>query len=243
MTYNDIYTKFIIGYDKANITSSYPSLTDYEIATLLDKAYLAIIAQKLTGNNQRRSTFESDIKAIEDLRPLVITDSDLIDVTPQTALRASNEYVYSLPENFLYYVQSYIKIQSAIASTDELDHIRLNTQLVDHRTANAFKCTPTNQPWVKTPVCYIEGSCIYYVIDPFDKPLDPDPAEDRSEAVTLTYIKQPLKFTEQLPHLTAKFQLSDTMAEELINLAIVFATENVESPRLQTKLTTKALES
>ena len=67
MTHNDIYTKFMIEYDKANITSSYPSLTEYEIATILDKAYLAIIAQKLTGNNTRKASFESDTKAIEDI--------------------------------------------------------------------------------------------------------------------------------------------------------------------------------
>ena len=53
MTHSDIYTKYMIEYDKAQITSSYPSLTKYEIATLLDKAYLAIIAQKFTGNNAR----------------------------------------------------------------------------------------------------------------------------------------------------------------------------------------------
>ena len=71
MTHSDIYTKFMIEYDKANITSSYPSLTKYEIATILDKAYLALIAQKYTGNNPRRSAFESDMKAIEDLQPLI----------------------------------------------------------------------------------------------------------------------------------------------------------------------------
>ena len=71
MTHSDIYTKFMIEYDKANITSSYPSLTKYEIATILDKAYLALIAQKYTGNNPRRSAFESDMKAIEDLKPLI----------------------------------------------------------------------------------------------------------------------------------------------------------------------------
>lgn len=43
----------MIEYDKENVTSSYPSLTTYEIATILDKAYLALIAQKLTGNQQR----------------------------------------------------------------------------------------------------------------------------------------------------------------------------------------------
>jgi len=42
--HSNIKTKFLIEYDKANVTSSYPSLTDYEIATILNKAYLALIA-------------------------------------------------------------------------------------------------------------------------------------------------------------------------------------------------------
>jgi len=71
MTHKDIYTKFMIEYDKANVTSSYPSLTEYEVATVLDKAYNALIAQKITGNNIRRTVFETDVKAIADLEPLV----------------------------------------------------------------------------------------------------------------------------------------------------------------------------
>ena len=58
MTHKDIYTKFMIEYDKANVTSSYPSLTEYEVATVLDKAYHALIAQKVTGNNVRRVALE-----------------------------------------------------------------------------------------------------------------------------------------------------------------------------------------
>ena len=54
MTYKDVYKKFMIEYDKADISSSYPSLTIYEVATLLDKAMLALITQKVTGNNPRR---------------------------------------------------------------------------------------------------------------------------------------------------------------------------------------------
>lgn len=80
MTHKDIYTKFMIEYDKANVTSSYPSLTEYEVATLLDKAYLALIAQKLTGNNQRRMPFEGDNKAIADIEPLIAhADPTLFD--------------------------------------------------------------------------------------------------------------------------------------------------------------------
>ena len=73
MTYADIKKKFLIEYDKANVTSSYPSLTDYEIATILDKAYLALIAEKVTGNNPRRQVFEGDVKAISDLQKLITT--------------------------------------------------------------------------------------------------------------------------------------------------------------------------
>ena len=74
MTHKDIFTKFMIEYDKANVTSSYPSLTEYEIATFLDKAYMALIAQKVTGNNVRRAPFEADIKSISDLQALVVSD-------------------------------------------------------------------------------------------------------------------------------------------------------------------------
>lgn len=39
------------------------------------------------------------------------------------------------------------------------------------------------------------------------------------------------------------FELSDQMAEELISLAIIFALENIESARLNTKLNTRGLEA
>lgn len=42
---------------------------------------------------------------------------------------------------------------------------------------------------------------------------------------------------------TTEFELSDTMAEELINLAIVIATNTVESQRLQQQVSLLSLES
>ena len=104
MTHKDIYTKFMIEYDKANVTSSYPSLTEYEVATLLDKAYLALIAQKLTGNNQRRMPFEGDNKAIADIAPL-ITHKEL-ELFTDGHEPAINIIQYKLPKDFLYYVSS-----------------------------------------------------------------------------------------------------------------------------------------
>lgn len=104
MTHKDIYTKFLIEYDKADVTSSYPSLTEYEVATLLDKAYLALIAQKATGNNPRRAMFEADNKAIADIAPL-ITHKEL-ELFTDGHEPAVNIIQYKLPKDFLYYVSS-----------------------------------------------------------------------------------------------------------------------------------------
>lgn len=104
MTHEDIYEKFMIEYDKANITSSYPSLTKYEIATLLDKAYLALISQKITANNARKSGFESDAKSIEDLRALLTQDELDSASSDKGFYRSSNEAVFNVPEDMLYYI-------------------------------------------------------------------------------------------------------------------------------------------
>lgn len=59
--------------------------------------------------------------------------------------------------------------------------------------------------------------------------------------LALTYIRKPEKFVDQLDD--TEFELSDSVAEELINQAIVFAAETVESPRLQTKSNILSLEA
>ena len=111
MTHKDIYTKFMIEYDKANVTSSYPSLTEYEIATILDKAYNALIAQKITGNNVRRSAFESDLKSISDLQSLITVESVELSSAYEVA---SNVLKANIPSSFLYYIQSIITSESYV---------------------------------------------------------------------------------------------------------------------------------
>lgn len=289
MTYSDIYTKFLIEYDKQNITSSYPSLTVYEIATLLDKAYLALIAQKLTGNNPRRAPFEIDIKAIEDLRPLIKTVRLIEDETPltqkntvpsnvlrykfyrddlehdmppqsvdinlQSGLIGTMCAVYSISEgvetpcglqnDYLYYVSSKI-VNDKYGPSDITTPIHTDPiKLVNHEQAQNFFASSVNIPWIKTPMAYIEDNRLYVIIDPF---VSSDPEEKINEYtnVYLTYISKPRGFIakdDAVRFNTTSFELNDSMAEELINLAIVMALETIESPRIQTKEQTRALES
>lgn len=223
MTYKDIHKKYMIEYDKENVTSSYPSLTTYEIATILDKAYLALIAQKLTGN-QQRVPFEGDIKAIEDVRNLIA--SKKISKS-NTTLPIDNAVIYKLSD-ILYFLTALVLIDGKLVTTN----------LVNHEIAKNFMHTATNRPWIKNSVCYIEGDNLIVLYD--------DYSHKNVGDLQLTYIKQPDKFVDHINGKTfddTQFALNDTMVEELISLAIIMSLETVESPRLQTKLNTKALES
>lgn len=227
MTHSDIYTKFMIEYDKANITSSYPSLTKYEIATLLDKAYLALISQKISGNNARKVGFEFDIKSIEDLRGLIKT----VIINPNThkSTFSDNELSYNTPLDLLYYIQSQL-----IGTTKTT----ANVQLQSHEIANNFKITNTNMPWIETPVAYMENDSIHVLVDycVYKNVMG-------STQMKLTYLHKPAQFVKVELFDDTEFELQDTVAEELINLAIVFATESTQSSRLQTKTSILSLES
>ena len=248
MTHKDIYIKFMIEYDKANVTSSYPSLTEYEVATVLDKAYNALIAQKITGNNIRRSGFETDTKAISDLQPLVVTQSESLVDSENNVAR------YKLPTNFLYFISA--KLSRNVNPDTPMDGTKqrpVNVDLVTHEIADKFIISDTNLPWVKQPKAYIESGNIFVVYDPIQEP--------RTDSLDVTYIKTPNKFAKdeadisltyfdcnpddenQARLLKYNFECNDTVAEELVSLAIVFALENIESQRLNSKLNTRGLEA
>ena len=189
MTHKDIYTKFMIEYDKANVTSSYPSLTEYEVATLLDKAYQALIAQKFTGNNTRRVPFEYDEKAIADLAPLVVhAHPALIQGSDRPA---TNIMQYTLPEDMMYYVASSLNQTVTTEPMDGQNTRLVPTKLVTHGIAEKFFNTPYNMPWVKVPVSFIEGNTAYVVYDPINKP-------DTTGTIHLSYIKKPKSFVKSL---------------------------------------------
>ena len=272
MTHKDIYTKFMIEYDKANVTSSYPSLTEYEIATVLDKAYNALIAQKITGNNFRRSMFESDVKSIADLEPLV---RSAYWTNTKKDSRVSNSIYGELPEDMLYYITAYIKQDmiskvtdapkiidnAAYNPADGLKERSLQIKLVSHDMATRFFSSPHNIPWVKDPVCYIEDKHLHVIYDPINKPIIKD--RNGVTPVEIVYIKRPNTFVKDLStyynvdyisyfdYQTSdnrkleeyEFECNSTMAEELVSLAVTFALENVESARLNSKLNMRGLEA
>lgn len=238
MAQSDVYKKFMIEYDKAMITSSYPSLTPDEVATLLDKSYLALIGQKVTGNNQRGAQFESDIKAMEDIRPLLVTETvTSVNTNPS---HITNAFVCKLPDNLLYYVSATIKLYDVQAAIDrDYDKTRiLPVSLISHMQAQRFFASSVNMPWIKNPVAFTEGKNITVLYDKYETAKHGGTPRE----LAITYIKQPQKFDKTFPS-NKYIEVNDTMVEELINLAIVLAGEIIESPRVQTKAQLRQLEA
>lgn len=196
MTHKDIYTKFMIEYDKANVTSSYPSLTEYEAATILDKAYLALIAQKFTGNNVRRVGFEGDIKSISDLEPLIRhADIRLFDNQDKPAI---NTTCFNLPGDFMYYISAQLNGQLLSTPYDTKTMRLIPIKLVPHSTAEKFFSTPYNMPWVKNPVCYVENGVVNIVYDPIKTPI----VNGNDAYAHFSYLKTPNKFVDSVEFTT-----------------------------------------
>ena len=132
--------------------------------------------------------------------------------------------------NILYYIQSDIHTNSKIYPT----------ALISHADANSFKKSAHNTPWIEYPKVYLESREIHVLfgVDDFTT-TDMDTA-----SLYTTYIKKPIMFTDNnIIDSNVIYELSDNMAEEMINLAIIMALETVESSRLNTKVSTSKLES
>ena len=80
-----------------------------------------------------------------------------------------------------------------------------------------------------------KSTCIHVLVDP-------NKMSDLSEKMYIRGVKMPDAFTDAI-YDGDTFPLSNTVCEELINLAVIFACRNVQDPRLATVVQTKPLEA
>lgn len=239
MTYNDIYKKFLIEYDKADVSSSYPSLTNEEIAAILNKAMYALIAQKVTGNNPRKIALDMDSKAMSDIAPLIkyFDTNYLASNNSESLVTANNELLFKFGDTGTprYLLDGIIKYNDS-----DKEVVNLTTSLISDK----FKETIHNKPWIKQPIMYIQSSnsndgdeVIHVFVD--SRHID---KENLNPQLYIRGVYMPSEFTVN-QNSDEIFLLSDTVCEELINLAVIFACRNVQDPRLTTVVQTKSLEA
>lgn len=239
MTYNDIYKNFLIEYDKADVSSSYPSLTNEEIAAILDKAMYALIAQKVTGNNPRKVALDMDSKSMSDIAPLIkyFNTNYLVSDDSKSLVTANNELLFEFGDTGTprYLLDGIIEYNGS-----DKEVVNLTTSLISDK----FKETIHNKPWIKQPIMYIQSSnlndgdeVIHVLVD--SRHID---KENLNPQLYIRGVYMPSTFKSNENN-EAEFLLSDTVCEELINLAVIFACRNVQDPRLTTVVQTKSLEA
>lgn len=239
MTYNDIYKKFLIEYDKADVSSSYPSLTNEEIAAILNKAMYALIAQKVTGNNPRKVALDMDSKAMSDIAPLIkyFYTNYLASSDSESLVTANNELLFKFGDTGTprYLLDGIIEYNDS-----DKEVVNLTTSLISDK----FKETIHNKPWIKQPIMYIQSSnsndgdeVIHVFVD--SRHID---KENLNPQLYIRGVYMPSEFKVN-QNSDEIFLLSDTVCEELINLAVIFACRNVQDPRLTTVVQTKSLEA
>ena len=239
MTYNDIYKKFLIEYDKADVSSSYPSLTNEEIAAILNKAMHALIAQKVTGNNPRKVALDMDSKAMSDIAPLIkyFDTNYLASGDSESLVTANNELLFKFGDTGTprYLLDGIIKYNDS-----DKEVVNLTTSLISDK----FKETIHNKPWIKQPIMYIQSSnsndgdeVIHVFVD--SRHIDKENLNPQLY-IRGVYMPSELEVNQKSNEI---FLLSDTVCEELINLAVIFACRNVQDPRLTTVVQTKSLEA
>ena len=239
MTYNDIYKNFLIEYDKADVSSSYPSLTNEEIAAILDKAMYALIAQKVTGNNPRKVALDMDSKAMSDIAPLIkyFDTNYLASGDSESLVTANNELLFKFGDTGTprYLLDGIIEYNAY-----DKEVVNLTTSLISDK----FKETIHNKPWIKQPIMYIQSSnlndgdkVIHVFVD--SRHIDKG---NLNPQLYIRGVYMPSTFKGNKNNDT-EFLLSDTVCEELINLAVIFACRNVQDPRLATVVQTKSLEA
>lgn len=217
MTRLEFHKYFKIALDKNAQGTAYggsPSFLPEEIDYWLDTAYYQIISNKFTGNNPLKQPFEQSVKRISDLQNLIRTDK-AVSAFKETGTNAC--YM----ENLFNGTRMFF-----VDATLNFNCTKANIKLLDHATAQKFKQTSSNIPWIEDPVGVIEDNKLYVLFDPIAMSSD-------AYTIDITYVKTPTMI-EDLPEVGMQ-EVPDHVQFEIIDRAVLLALDDIESKRTQIK--------
>lgn len=218
MTRNELHKYFKIATDKNSQSVAFggcPSFLPEEIDYWINTGYYQTISNKFTGNNVLKQPFEQSVKRIQDLQNLVRTDRNVtaINEDPNSNVCC---VLNLFNGNRMFFVDAILKFGDN----------RANVKLLDHNTAQNFRQTYTNTPWVEDPIGVIEDNALYIYYDPISM-------SGQELKVDITFIKFPTKI-ENFPT-DGIHEIPDNVWYEVIDRAVILALEDIESRRTQTK--------
>jgi hypothetical protein len=224
MTILEAHNLFKFLLDKVD-SNSYPEFESNEIDTYLDLAQMEFV-------KERYKAFETNTKRREDLRTIVKEAA----VTLNNSMFNSTYKRYEVPKTLLFSVVNYLYVvrEELLVTNNECNITEENYPfVVSHDNYNSVKKDPFRKPSLKKPIRIdLDGR---FIID-MGQQID---FNKYNILYSVTFLKRPNKpfIGNPVPPINAvDLELPENVHEEIVNLAVRKAIENIESPRLQTHL-------
>lgn len=223
MTIKDLHIAFKTGVDKNEKAVAFggcPAFLPEEIDQFLNQGYVEVICNKYTGTNARQEGFEQSVKRIADLERLVKTDANVsVTLDSSTNILTMSDFFKDSSDtnNRLFFVDAVLHFGSKQSTVD----------LIDHKTADKFRKTYNNNPWIPTPKATISNNQLRVYIDTVSMAAP--------YSIDVTYVKYPEKidYKQYNKEIT---EVPEYVLYEAVNRAVVIALENIQSQRTESKL-------
>jgi hypothetical protein len=228
MIVNQLILSFKLKLDKID-SSAYPDILNEEIRFWLDEAADRFVKQRYERNNLKRKGFEETQKRTDDLRAAVRTETIAANVSTDYPGFAYN---VELPDRYRYL----LKVQTEIRYVDcnDLSETEWSTPYqVQQDDIHVLLEDPFNKPIEGRPLYILEGNNIVFFTDGVFEVLNARVTYIRlfdklqpGLATSATYSNGATEYTE----------LAEDTHEEIVDIAVKMALENIESQRYQTNI-------
>lgn len=217
MTIQDFHNNFNIEVDKT-LDFEYPYMLPEQIDYWLNKAQARFIKERLYPKDPNMKGFEETQKRIEDLRTIVKTSEALTPVT------SGANYIITLPNDYLYLVRHRCTTVGTCGTKS------VGGLLTIQEFINQMLKDPFWKPTADEPIYYFIGdSIVYETLGDFI-----------ISETTLTYVKEPLELrlgSQYInPTTDVNCELPEQSHQEILDIAVSMALENIESQRYQSNL-------
>lgn len=228
MTVEEMHIAFKLKFDKLDLFE-YPNLEPEAIDFLLNQAQIRMIKNRYQGNNLYREGFEGTQKRVDDLRTLVksskqttITNFVLDDEATTPSFRI---YEGAVPSDYYFLIRHTVEV----VKTGLPNKVKTPKQ-IQHDDLSQYLDDPFDGPKYRQPLSMMAGTKLQVVTD----------NTFSIGSIYFTYIRKPLEMSIDATDVntptgfTNVCELPEQIHQEIVDLAVELALENVESPRLQT---------
>ena len=219
MTVEEMHISFKQGLDKFD-SKNYPNLEEEEIDLLLTQAQEAFVKQRYGYNNISMQSFEETQKRTDELRTLIINLTLGIVANSGNNIDNNSVFADSLPDDYWLSLQEQTEIEYLDCNNTTIKK-KVFTEAIQHDDYNKIITSPFSKPNKNKVLRLTSSNGVELLHSP----------EVTVTGYTLRYLKRPLPI-DLVNFPTRAIELPIITHQEIVNLAVSIALENIESQRV-----------